>query len=131
MDVTEDIRINLEHYQKEEQTVEIVNIHTQFNPWPKAHFKELKKALFDYCIQTEGVLEVYAGIYLNVDEYTEPPYWIGINTTDDFEYAEETFLELVYKRFRSHAGIDVFHKNENPELFEKIAEQGQPLVKKI
>jgi hypothetical protein len=129
MDVTRDILANLEHFDHHEQSVEMYVVDTVFTPIPKEDLKELERAILEFCTDYNGIREVYAGKYVNVDKYSEPPYMIGVDTHKELQVIEQELRPLVYKRFHDFVQFIFFTKASDPVNFEKIQRQGQAIKK--
>jgi|VirMetMinimDraft_7_1064189.scaffolds.fasta_scaffold133173_1 hypothetical protein len=131
LDVTKDIILNLDFYDKESNTIVLKEMHTVFGSLSKSDFKEVKKAFSAYLSKTKRIEAIYIATYINVDEYTEPPFMIGLNTTLDKSIVAEQLKELFYQRFYPMTELVLFLKSEDEELFLKIKEQGQQITNSI
>lgn len=125
IDVTQDVLLNIETYNKEDKSIFIEKMYTQFSPVSKHDLKEVKKAFAAYYKQSREIEALYIGKYINIEEGLEPPYMVGIKSKVAKPEIKEKLEELFYQKFYSFAQVFFFFESENEELFEKIKEQGQ------
>lgn len=131
MDVTKDITLNLDFYDKEQNKIVLKEMHTVFGPLSKSDIKEITKAFSAYLSKTKKIEALYIATYINVDENIEPPFVIGLITTLDKDEIIKELKELFYERFYSVTELVIFLKNEDEELFLKIEEQGTRITNRI
>jgi hypothetical protein len=131
IDVTKDIALNLDFYDKENNKIVLKEIHTVFGQLSKSDFKEVTKAFSTYLSKTRKIEALYIATYINVDENIDPPFMIGLNTTLDKDKITKELKELFYERFYSVTELIIFFKNEDEELFLKIEEQGEKIINRI
>lgn len=125
LDVTQDIVLNLDHYNQVSQTISIERIHTLFDVISTSDMKELQKALQLFFENYPMIRELYVGQYVNIDEYEEPPFCVAFDKSD---LDREALKKAIYTRFRKHVVFQFFSREEEPELFEAIKEQGQKIT---
>lgn len=94
INVTKDILLNLDTYNRAENTVQIKKVYTLFDKLDdRTDFKELTKALNAFRNQNHSVKNVYVGRYLNVEENIIPPIVIAMDTDGDKALIENTHLQ--------------------------------------
>lgn len=128
IDATQDLLINIKHYDPAAQTIELKKVYTLFDQLPKNDLKVLKKALENYFAAKPEIKKAFVGRYVNVEEHIEPPYFIGIDAGQAKGEFGKEMMEHIYKKFNEYVVFQVFTKHENAELFERITEQGQDLM---
>lgn len=131
MDVTKDIVLNLDFYDKENNKIVLKEMHTVFGQLSKSDFKEVTKAFSVYLSKTRKIEALYIATYINVDENIAPPFVIGLNTTLNKDEITKELKALFYERFYSVTELILFFKNEDEELFLKIEEQGKKIIRRI
>lgn len=126
VDVTKDILLNLENYNLQEGIVDMKMAYTLFDKMDdRTDYKELCKSINAFRTENPAVKNFYAGRYINVNEHEETPNIIAIDFNGNKEKMEEELKAHLYKRFHKFVKFTFLYKHENPELFERIMEQGE------
>ncbi|BDS10957.1 hypothetical protein [Aureispira anguillae] len=131
IDVTKDIVLNLDYYDKAKNKIIIKEMHNVFGHISKSDLKEIHKAFLAYLKQTKKIEELYIAQYVNVDKGMNIPFVIGLKTSLDLAEVSKQLEELFYERFYSITELIIFKKEENEELYSKIVEQGQKVKNSI
>ncbi len=129
IDTTKDIEVNIETYDVSSCEIELVQMDTIFGHLPDSELKEVRKALSAYLEQNETVISSYAALFINVEEYVEPPYIIGVERKFEKSLDEEIRSHF-YKRFRKFVQLEIWYKDMDNEAYEKLERQGHKLVGK-
>lgn len=130
MDVTKDIILNLDFYDKANNKITLKEMHTVFGQLSKSDFKEVSKAFSAYLLKTTPIKALYIATYINVEEHIDPPFMIGLNVNAKLNKDEvtEALTALFYERFYEMTELIIFFKEDEEELFIKIEEQGKQVI---
>jgi len=125
IDVTGDIMLNLKEENLQEQKVEIERVHHLFKKMDKTDLKALKKAMQKVDPNSIGIQAAYAGVFVNVGDYEEPPFTIGFEGFRNQELDEEKLRNALRKYFYSKVQFWIFNLKDEPELAGPLKEQGE------
>ena len=124
IDVTEDILLNLNEEGWHRRIVKITTVKQVFLKPPSVEHKAFSKSFKS----TEYLsnINLFIGLYLNVQDDQEPFYMIGIQSTGDFEACESQVRLLLLKQFRKDVFFHFIDLNlkENQRTGELLKEQG-------
>ena len=130
LDVTNDIMVNLTQESLLIHEVDIETIHDIFSRVDKSNRKNILKAIEKTNFSIVQLKKVYIGLFINVDEYQEPHFVIGIELKKDKELNDEHIRNNLYKYFYKHVKFEIIRINEKTEYIEKLIEQGELIYTK-
>ncbi|SHJ25913.1 hypothetical protein SAMN04488096_1236, partial [Mesonia phycicola] len=85
------------------------------------------KALQKTDLNIVPVKNVYTALFVNVEEYQEPYFVIGIELSKQIDLNIEHIKTNLNKYFYKHVEFEIFEINENDEYSEKLIEQGEKI----
>ena len=133
LNVTGDILLNLTEMGLKNNEVVMKEMYTIFGNVGKSEMKYFEKILYQYGKETSIVLEIYVATFINVEEYEEPPYCIGVALSDSSRIDEESINKLLYKQFRSFVQFEYFDLNntdDGGEIPKRFRIQGKLIYKR-
>lgn len=127
IDVTNDILKNLTQEHLEKREVNILIIHNIFQKVNKSDKKNIIKAIRRTDLNIVPLKNVYVALYVNVEEYQEPYFVIGIELQKSMELDKEHIKKNLIKYFYKHVEFEIFNINEDVEYSDKLIEQGEKI----
>ncbi len=134
LDVTGDILLNITEEDLNNQVVYIKEMHTLFGHVAKTDMKYFKKVLIKYGQSHPEIQEIYVGTFLNVDQFEEPPFCIGISVDEMKTIEIEDVEKALYKQFRSFNAFMHFDLNatgEEMDIAKKFKSQGEMVYSRM
>jgi len=127
IDITKDILSNLTQEYLEKREVNIQVIHNIFSKVNKSDRKNIVKALHKIDLNIVPVKNVYIALFVNVEEYQEPYFVIGIELFKQIDLNKEHIKTNFNKYFYKHVQFEIFDINENKDYSDKLIEQGEKI----
>jgi hypothetical protein len=127
IDVTRDILTNLTQEQLEKGEVNIKVIHNIFQKVNKSDKKNITKAIRKTDLNVVPLKNVYVALFINVEEYQEPYFVIGIELHKQTELDKKHIKTNLNKYFYKHVEFKIFNINENIEYSDRLIEQGEKI----
>ena len=127
LEVTGDILLNLTEEDLQKDQVIIRKMYTLFGEINKSDLKYFKKVLAKYGEKDPNITAIYVANYLNVDEYSEPPFSVGIVSKNAEEVDTEDMSKQLHTEFRSFVDFLYFDLNDleiDEEIAKKFKSQG-------
>ncbi|MFB6340108.1 hypothetical protein ACE1ET_00215 [Saccharicrinis sp. FJH62] len=124
-DLTDDIMLNITEeglIKREVDYVKTQNLYIKPDKWD---IKSIRKA-FERPFRRDVIVnEIYAGLYINVEEDENPYLVIGLSVKRDFERYKERALEALYTEFRKFARFDFVDLDDGSNLSTFLKSQGE------
>jgi len=127
IDITKDILNNLTQENLEKGEVNIQIVHNIFSEVNKSDRKNIIKALQKIDLNIVPVKNIYIALFINVEEYQEPHFVIGIELSKQIELNKEHIKTKLNKYFYKHVEFEIFDINENKDYSDKLIEQGEKI----
>ena len=125
IDITKDIMINLTEESLIKKEVEIKIIDEIFKKINTSDKKNILKAIKKTNHNLVPLKNVYIGLFINVEEYVDPYFVIGIQLQNNEELNIEHLKLNLRKYYYKHVAFDIFKIEDNLEFGEKLIEQGE------
>lgn len=104
--------------------VEIKKIYTLFKPVEKKYRKNFQ-SLAEVASIHRAIDAIYIAILINVDQYTEPPYVIGLETVDFDSIDQKPLKKALYKHFHDFVPFIFVDLSEQSFSNDRLKEQGE------
>jgi len=127
IDVTKDILTNLTQEYLEKREVNIQIIHNIFSKVNKLDKKNIIKAIQKTDLNIVPIKNVYVALFVNVEEYQEPYFVIGIELYKQIDLDEKHIKTNLNKYFYKHVEFEIFNINDNKDYSDKLIEQGEKI----
>lgn len=127
IEVTQDVMLNLNEEALAKGYVEIERIAQLFERPSESDRKAFEKTLVQDFRTNPMVSEMYVGLFVNTDEYTEPYYIIGFKVKDNFEKRVQDVEQSLHRVFKKYVPFYCVDLNEEEELSGALQEQGEKL----
>jgi hypothetical protein len=125
IDITKDILTNLTQEFLEKREVNIQVVHNIFSKINKSDKKNIIKALQRIDLNIVPAKNIYIALFINVEEYQEPYFVIGIELSRKMDLNKEHVKIKLNKYFYKHVEFEIFDINENDDYSDKLIEQGE------
>ena len=125
IDITNDIMINITQESLLKKEVEIKKIHNIFSKVSTSNKKMIIKAIKRTNLNHVPLKKVYLGLFINVGEYEEPYFVIGIMLRNNSELDTEHIELNLRKYFYKHVDFEIINLDCNSDFGEKLIEQGE------
>ncbi|WP_299339484.1 hypothetical protein [uncultured Psychroserpens sp.] len=125
IDITKDIMVNLTQEDLLNKEVEIKKVHNIFSKVNASNKKTIIKAIKRTDLNIVPLKKVYLGLFVNVEEYEEPHYVIGITLRNDSELNIDHINLNLRKYFYKHVNFEILNLDSNSEISKKLIEQGE------
>ena len=125
IDITKDIMVNITQESLLKKAVEIQTIHSIFSKVSLSDKKNIFKAIKKINLNLVPLKRVYLGLFINVEEYEDPYFVIGIELVNNTELKIEHIELNLRKYFYKHVVFDIFKIEDNAEFGERLIEQGE------
>jgi hypothetical protein len=127
IDITKDILTNLTQEYLEKREVNIQVVHNIFSKVNKSDKKNIIKALQKIDLNIVPAKNVYIALFINVEEYQDPYFVIGIELSEQIDLNREHIKTSLNKYFYKHVEFEIFDINENKDYSDKLIEQGEKI----
>ncbi|WCO03532.1 hypothetical protein [Psychroserpens ponticola] len=125
IDITKDIMVNLTQESLLKKEVEINKVHNIFSKVSSSNKKIIIKAIKRTNLNLVPLNRVYLGLFINVGEYEEPYFVIGIMLRNDSELDTEHIELNLRKYFYKHVDFEIINLDCHSEFGKKLIEQGE------
>lgn len=125
INITKDIMINLTQESLLKNEVEIKIIDEILEKVKSSDKKNILKAIRNTNCTLVPLKKVYVGLYVNVEDYEEPYFVIGIQLQNDDDLNIKHIEMNLRKYYYKHVVFDIFDIEDIPEYGEKLIEQGE------
>ncbi len=127
IDVTKDILTNLTQEHLEKREVDIQIIHNIFQKVNKSDKKGIIKAIQKTDLNIVPLKNVYVALFVNVEEYQEPYFVIGVELYKPIELDKEHIKTNLNKYFYKRIKFEIFNIDEDKDYSDKLIEQGEKI----
>lgn len=125
INVTKDIMLNIDEKAITNNEIDIKEVYSIYHPiTDKTDLKTFDKSIKEINRNKIPLKNSYIALFINVDQYTEPYFTIGIDTLNDSPLDIEYLEECLYKYFMKHVYFEILDLRENDLLNDRLVELG-------